>query len=196
MKRVIISGTPGTGKTSVSKLIIQKLRARMISLNELAISNKLTINYDRKRETSVIDAEKVIEQVKKLIDLYTKENVEFLIIESHFSDIIPNNLIDYAIVLRCHPDELIRRLEKRNYRKEKIFENVQAEILGNCMNYLIEKNLKRDIIEINTTNLKIESVVNIIIDLIQYNKNIEQFTQIKVDWLEELFQENRLKDFF
>jgi len=196
MKRVIISGTPGTGKTSVSKLIIQKISGRMISLNELAISNKLTINYDRKRETSVIDAEKVIEQVKKLMDLYTKENIEFLIIESHFSDIIPNNLIDYAIVLRCHPDELIKRLEKRNYRKEKIIENVQAEILGNCMNYLIEKNLKRAIIEINTTNLKIESVANKIIDLIQYNKNIEQFTQIKIDWLEELFQENRLNDFF
>lgn len=196
MKRVIISGTPGTGKTSVSKLITQKINARMISLSKLAISNNLTVGYDLKRETSVIDAKKIIIQVNKIIETYIEDNVEVLIIESHFSDIIPNNLIDYAIVLRCHPDELTKRLKKRNYRKEKIIENVQAEILGTCMKYLIEKKLEKDIIEINATNLKIESIANIIIDIIQYNKNIEKFTKINIDWLEELFQKDRLNDFF
>lgn len=196
MKRVIISGTPGTGKTSISKLLTQKINARMISLSKLAISNNLTIGYDLKRETSVIDAKKIILQVHKIIETCINQNIEVIIIESHFSDIIPNNLIDYAIVLRCHPDELIRRLKDRNYKKEKILENVQAEILGTSMNYLIEKNLEKDIIEIDTTNLKIESIANLIIEIIQYNKNIEKFTQIRIDWLEELFQEDRLNDFF
>ncbi len=196
MKRVIISGTPGTGKTSISKLITQKINARMISLSKLAISNNLTIGYDLKRETSVIDAKKIILQVHKIIETCINQNIEVIIIESHFSDIIPNYLIDYAIVLRCHPDELFRRLKDRNYKKEKILENVQAEILGTSMNYLIEKNLEKDIIEIDTTNLKIESIANLIIEIIQYNKNIEKFTQIRIDWLEELFQEDRLNDFF
>ena len=196
MKRVIISGTPGTGKTSVSKLITQKINARMISLSKLAISNNLTIGYDLKRETSVIDAKKIITQIHRIIEKCIDDNIDVLIIESHFSDIIPNNLIDYAIVLRCHPDELFKRLKDRNYKKEKILENVQAEILGTCINYLIEKNLGKEIIEINTTKLKIESIANIIIDMIQYNKNIEKFTQMNIDWLEELFQEDRLNDFF
>ena len=168
----------------------------MISLSKLAISNNLTIGYDLKRETSVIDAKKIILQVHKIIETCINQNIEVIIIESHFSDIIPNYLIDYAIVLRCHPDELIRRLKDRNYKKEKILENVQAEILGTSMNYLIEKNLEKDIIEIDTTNLKIESIANLIIEIIQYNKNIEKFTQIRIDWLEELFQEDRLNDFF
>ena len=196
MEIVIISGTPGTGKTSVSKKITEKLNARMISLNEIAISNNLIIKYDQKRDTSIINAKKIIGYVKKLIEQYKKEKIDVLIIESHFSDIIPNNIIDYPIVLRCHPDELIKRLKLRNYKIEKLRENVQTEILGNCTNYMIKKNLAKDIIEIDTSNLNIESVAEIIISLIQDNKNIEKFSKLKIDWLEVLFQENRIEEFF
>ncbi len=196
MKIVIISGTPGTGKTSVSKIITKKLNAKMISLNEMVLSNNLTLSYDHKRETAVIDTERIIEHVKRLVNACSRDNINILIIESHFSDIIPNELIDYPIVLRCHPDELIKRLNKKHYTYEKIFENVQTEILGSCMNYLIEKNLGKEIIEIDTTDLNIESVAEIITDMIKYNKNIEQFTQQRIDWLEKLFQEDKLHEYF
>ncbi|MFX1382110.1 MAG: adenylate kinase family protein [Promethearchaeota archaeon] len=196
MKIVIISGTPGTGKTSVSKKITEKINARMISLNELAISKNLIISYDQKRDTNIIDAKKIIDQVEILIQKHSQGNIEVLIIESHFSDIIPNDLIDYPIVLRCHPDELMKRLKERDYKTEKLIENAQAEILGNCMNFMIKKNMGKEIIEINTTNLNVKSIAEIIIHIIQDNKYMEKFSKLKVDWLEKLFQENRLEDFF
>ncbi|MFX1277438.1 MAG: adenylate kinase family protein [Promethearchaeota archaeon] len=193
---MIISGTPGTGKTSVSKKITEKINARMISLNELAISKNLIISYDQKRDTNIIDAKKIIDQVEILIQKHSQGNIEVLIIESHFSDIIPNDLIDYPIVLRCHPDELMKRLKERDYKTEKLIENAQAEILGNCMNFMIKKNMGKEIIEINTTNLNVKSIAEIIIHIIQDNKYMEKFSKLKVDWLEKLFQENRLEDFF
>jgi len=106
MKILIVSGTPGTGKTTVSQNLLNSLNAKVISLNELAISEKLIINYDIERETSVINEKKLVRYVKKLIERYNKLDLEYLIIESHFSDIVPGQYIDYVIILRCDPDEL------------------------------------------------------------------------------------------
>lgn len=196
MKVIIISGTPGTGKTTVSKKISNIIKAKVITLNELVIAEKLTIGYDYKRETSIIDDEKLISFIENLINKIKKENLEFLIIEGHFSDIVPENYIDYVFILRCDPDVLYKRLERRGYNKKKIFENIQSEILGNCVNFLLDKNIRTPLMEIDTTNLSIEAIINIIIDIIIKEKNKKEYYVGKVDWLSKLYRENRLHDFF
>ena len=196
MKIIIISGTPGCGKTSVSKKISEKINAKTISLNELTVSENLTLKYDKKRETHVVDFNKLIPHVEKLIELYNKENTEFLLIEGHFSDAIPEKYVDYVIILRCNPDELFKRLEKRGYSIQKIRENIQAEILGNCTNFFIQKQIKSPMYEIDTTNLTIDSIVKIIIDLTVKNINVEKYIPGKIDWLEILSQNDRIHEFF
>ena len=196
MKIIAISGTPGTGKTSVSKKLSEIANAKFISLNKLAVSEQLTLKYDKKRDTHVVDFKKLIPHVINQIESYKKTNIEFLLIESHFSDIIPEKYIDYAIILRCNPDELYKRLEKRGYKKEKIIENVQSEILGNCANFFIEEQIKSPIYEIDTTSLTIEAISKVIIDLINNNIKVEKYVIGKVDWLEFLAQEDRIQEFF
>ena len=196
MKIVVISGTPGTGKTSVSKAITEKIGGNAISLNEISVSKRFTLQYDEKRSTYVVDFNQLLPYIISLINSYKKENLPFLIIEGHFSDIIPNKFIDYAIVLRCHPDELTRRLQMRDYDNKKIQENIQSEILGNSINYFIQKKIRSPLIEIDTTSLSIEELSQIIIEIIVENKHIEQFTIGTIDWLEELFQKDRLNEFF
>lgn len=196
MKIIILSGTPGCGKTSVSKRISEKINAKIISLNELTVSENLTLKYDKKRETYVVDFNKLVPYVEKLIELYKKENTEFLLIEGHFSDVIPDKYIDYVIILRCNPDELYKRLEKRGYKKEKIRENVQAEILGNCTNFFIHKQIKSPMYEIDTTDLSEESLAKIIIDLIIKEVKTENYILGKIDWLEILAQNDRIHEFF
>lgn len=196
MELVIISGTPGTGKTSVSNKISEMINANVITLNELAISEGLIHDFDKKRDTNIVDIDKLVSHVLKLIEELKKKGIKLVIIESHFSDIVPNNIINHAFVLRCEPDVLRDRIEKRGYGKEKIAENIQAEILGNCANYLIKKKLEIPLLEIDTTKLEVEAVSSIIIDIIQDNRNMEKYQVGKVDWLEKLFQEDRLDDFF
>ena len=197
MKLVIISGTPGTGKTTVSNKISEMIDATVITLNELAISEGLIHNFDKKRNTNVVDIDKLVSHVLKKIEELKKNGKLLLVIESHFSDIVPNNVINYAFVLRCEPSVLRSRLEKRDYKQEKIAENLQAEILGNCANYLIKKNLEIPLLEIDTTSLDVEVVSRIIIDIIQDKlSKVEKYQIGKVDWLEKLFQENRLDDYF
>jgi len=196
MTIIIISGTPGTGKSSVSKKVSEMINAKTLSLNELVISEKFTLEYDKERDTFIIDFDKLIPYIVNQIDLLTNKNQNFLLIEGHFSDIVPNELIDYAFVLRCDPDTLYERLKERDYGKKKIMENVQAEVLGNCTNYLIQKQIKAPKYEIDTTHLTIDSVAKIIIDIIINNKNADKFIIGKIDWLEKLASENRINEFF
>ena len=120
MKIIIISGTPGTGKTSVSRKISEMVDANTISLNELAISENFTLEYDKKRDTYIVDFEKLIPYIAKYIDVLKKQKHKYLIIEGHFSDIIPKKFIDYSFVLRCDPEYLYNRLKERDYNKKKL----------------------------------------------------------------------------
>jgi len=196
MKIILISGTPGCGKTSVSKLISEKIDCTTISLNELVISKKFTIDYDKTRETYIADFKKLIPYVKKLIKSYKKQGLKYLIIEGHFSDIIPKKYIDYIIILRCHPDKLHQRLKERGYKESKILENLQSEILGDSANYFMQKKIKLPIYEVDTSNITIATTVEIIINLIFNRIADNNYIIGKVDWLERLSENNRLSEFF
>ena len=139
MLNIIISGTPGCGKTSVAKDLSNLIGGRIISLNELATSDDFSFDYDEERKTTIVDFKVFLPYVLRKIKKIKKINPSFLIIESHFSDIIPNKFIDYVFILRCHPDDLSNRLKEKNYNSKKITENIQAEILGNCVNYFLKK---------------------------------------------------------
>jgi adenylate kinase len=196
MKSIIISGTPGCGKTSVAKVLSDTLKAQLLSLSELAISDKFSFEYDFKRKTYIVDFDTFLPYILEKVQEIRQNNPPFLIMESHFSDIIPDDLIDYVFILRCDPDVLIKRLEKKDYNFRKINENVQAEILGSCISYFIQKELKNPLFEIDTTNLSIKTVARIIADIVLKISNGKNFYVGKVDWLEKLFQENRLEEFF
>ncbi|MHA1509373.1 MAG: adenylate kinase family protein, partial [Promethearchaeota archaeon] len=175
MKILIVSGTPGTGKTTVSQNLLNNLNAKVISLNELAISEKLIIKYDIERDTSVINEKKLVRYIIKLIEHYNNLDLEFLIIESHFSDIVPGQYIDYVIILRCNPDELYVRLKERGYKKEKIRENVQSEILGNSANYFLNKQLNKPILEIDTTNNSVDVITKTITKIITGKVDVDEY---------------------
>ena len=196
MKNIIISGTPGCGKTSVARKLSCLIDAEIISLNELAISDNFSFEFDKERDTYIVDLQIFLPFVLDKIKEIKNQNYKYLIIESHFSDIISNEYIDFAFILRCDPDELIRRLKEKNYNRKKIMENVQAEILGNCVNYFLQKKINSTLFEIDTTKLSIESVAKIIIGIIAEKKDVDNYYVGKVDWLEKLFQEDRLQEFF
>ena len=196
MKVVLFSGTPGTGKTLITSKLSEKINAKVISLSEFAVKKDLILSFDSKRDTYVIDEAKIVPEIISLIEKSRKHGISNFIIEGHLTDIIPEEYIDLVIVLRCEPDILYKRLKSRGYSKEKVIENVQSEILGNCANFFVEKEMKKPLLEIDTSTIDIDKLVNIIIEIIVHEKNIKNYTLGKIDWLEKLSAENRLVEYF
>ena len=192
----LISGTPGTGKTSVSKEIAKKVNAKIISLNLLAQSEGFVSKYDEERETWVINEEKLRKKTLNLIEIAKNENIEVLIIESHFVDIIPEKYVDLIIILRCEPSILSLRLKKRGYKEQKVKENVQSEILGNCVNFFIENEVQKPLYEIDTSKISLNQLRDEIIRIIYDRKYGKTYKLGQIDWLEKLFKLNQLMKYF
>ncbi|TFG16484.1 MAG: hypothetical protein EU531_06385 [Promethearchaeota archaeon] len=196
MKFIIISGTPGTGKTTISNHLCNFIDAKVLSLNELIINRNFVLEYDQERETSIIDEEKLNKNLDGIIKEFSIHPLAYLIIEGHFCDILSEDYMDFVIILRCHPDELVKRLKNRGYKHKKIMENVQSEILGSSVNYFIEKNLNLPLYEINTTKSDLNIISKQILDIINGSEDLNDYYIGKINWLEELSNQNRLNDFF
>ena len=145
MKVIIITGTPGTGKTYLAKKLSKKFKFQYIDVNELINKNKLAEGYDKKRKCKIIDIKKLN---KFLIDLI-KKSKNNLIIDSHLSHYLPNRYVDLCIVTKSNFKTLKKRLKNKKYSKEKINENLECEIFDICFNEALER--KHKILVIDTS---------------------------------------------
>ena len=125
---IVITGTPGTGKTEVSKALGKIIGARVIRLSEFANEKKLASGFNKKMGCSLVDAEKLR---KALLSELKKANAGNIVVEGHLACEmrIP---ADFVFVLRCNPKILGRRMEMRDYPEEKINGNMMAEMLDYC----------------------------------------------------------------
>jgi len=130
MKAIIISGTPGTGKTTVAKRIAREIKGKYVDVNKVIEKYKLAEGYDRKRKSRIVDVKKLSKALIRMI----KENKKILVIDSHLSHYIPKEYIKLCVICKCNINELRKRLKKRGYTKEKTEENIEAEIMDVCLN--------------------------------------------------------------
>lgn len=144
-KIIIVSGTPGTGKTRVAKLVSGNSNFKYININKLIKLNKIFNSYDKKRKCYVIDIKKLNKSLIKLIT-NSKEN---LILDSHLSHFLPKKYVNLCIITKCSIKKLKTRLKKRRYNKLKLKENIESEIFNVCLIEAKENNHK--ILVIDTT---------------------------------------------
>ncbi|PIZ52188.1 kinase [Candidatus Woesearchaeota archaeon CG_4_10_14_0_2_um_filter_33_13] len=127
-KIIAISGTPGTGKSTLTKYLVKKLKYDHFDLHNHY--KDVSKRYDRSGKCYDIDIKKFEILVKKKI----KETKDGLIIDTHISHKLNSKLIDLCIVLTCSDlKKLEKRLKKRKYSKKKIRENLDSEIFQVCL---------------------------------------------------------------
>ncbi len=130
MKIIIVTGTPGTGKTMLAKKHAKKHGYMYIDVNALITRNKLHERYDKKLKTKIIDTEKM---AKFLISHIKKLSGKGVVVDSHLSQHLPASLVDECFVTTCELKMLRKRLKKRGYSAQKIKDNLEAEAFQSCL---------------------------------------------------------------
>lgn len=134
MAVVVISGTPGTGKTTLATMIAKTAGYRRIDVQSAIRKNNLSEGYDRKRHCEIVDAGRL---VQLLVARIHREKSKNIVIDSHLAHYLPPDAVDLCIVTKCDLGELKRRLDKR-YPPDKVRENLDAEIFDICQNEAVE----------------------------------------------------------
>jgi len=165
-KVLIISGSPGTGKTTLAKKLIKKLEFGRLDLHDYY--KQISTGYNRSKRCYDVDVKKLEFLVKEKIKEMEKEDKEIkkknkvvkrddqrikskketgktngLIIDSHIAHLLPKKLVDLCIILTCSDLKKLRgRLKRRKYSKKKIRENLDAEIFQVCLTEARERKHK------------------------------------------------------
>ena len=181
---IVITGTPGVGKTTVAKALSEILGFKLIELNKLAEEVGGIGDYDAKRDTWNIKEEKIREKLHSIL----KEGGNF-IIEGHWGDLVPKEYVRLAIVIRTNPLVLMERLKKKGYRENKVRENAQAELLDYCLIKAVEEFGKERVFEVDSTNTSLDNLVSEIVKIINERKGRPPGS---INWIKTLEKEGTL----
>ena len=167
--KIAITGVPTVGKTTLAKKLSRELGYKLVSINDLAEKLKAYSDYDSKRESKILDMNKLRLAIKGM-----KGDI---ILDGHTSHEFDVNLV---IVLRCNPEILQKRLKKKYPRNPfKVRDNVDAELVGVITHEALKYNDK--VFEIDTTKMSVKDVVNTALDIVKRKRGHEAG---KIDWIE------------
>ncbi|KAI5955708.1 FAP7 [Candida jiufengensis] len=150
---IIITGTPGCGKSSHSQSLVDQLNQDLkdltthfkhLNISEIAKEKDCIESYDKKLDTHIIDEDKLLDTLEE--DLRKGG----IVIDWHCCEIFPERLIDLVIVLRCDNSKLYDRLSKRNYKDNKIQENLDCEIMDVIINEAKSSYIQDIVIELRS----------------------------------------------
>ncbi|MGQ9587886.1 MAG: adenylate kinase family protein [Thermoplasmata archaeon] len=166
--RFAVTGTPGVGKTSTCSLIRSM---PVIHVNDLVERLGIASGYDRKRKTKEVDVSMLARAVAKMEG--------DMVLEGHFSHMLKP---DVAIVLRCSPRVLEKRLRRKGWDEKKVRENVEAEAVDVVLIEALEN--VPEVCEIDTTHMTDRQVARAIEDIIAGERN--KYRVGHVDWSQEV----------
>jgi adenylate kinase len=179
--RVALSGTPGTGKTSVAT-VLKDQGYTVVHLHRFAKENHCIAGVDKKRHSQLIDMVKLDKAIQK--NFHSDALVFF---DGHIGHLLKS--MEKVILLRCHPKELEKRLLKKKWIAKKRNENIEAEILDVILCEAVERHPSEDIFEIDTTKRTVEDIATIIVTIV--NKNFQPtrtYSIGRIDWSEEILK--------
>jgi adenylate kinase len=173
--KIALTGTPGTGKSSVAKAL-EARGHKIIDLNKVIFENKWDLGFDDEYQSTVADLAKLNAHVA---EISSGDELQFF--EGHLAHFLD---LELAIVLRAHPKALAKRLDEHKYPPEKAKENIEAEALAVITTEALGRFEK--LYEIDTTDRAVEETAELIEKLVKDPELASEYEPGKFDWLEEI----------
>jgi adenylate kinase len=217
---ILLSGTPGTGKTTISNALSKRFNRKIFQLGDYIMKNSLYTTEEDGSDAKTIDPRRA--PTSSAIEILSKYLIfDVVIIDSHYADIIMDGFFEiqekrgcecaksytkginiYSIICRCHPRILERRLSKRNYSTSKINENIQAEILSESTQNMLDVLALDKIFEIDTTSVSVNEIAAVINQFLVHKIHCKEYENDllapvgKIDWILSLSESNELNNYF
>ncbi|KAG4436945.1 hypothetical protein IFR05_007558 [Cadophora sp. M221] len=120
---IIVTGTPGVGKTTHCESLAQGTGLKHLSINDIVKERGCHDGYDEEFKSWIVDEDKLLDAIEDEV----KQGG--YIIDWHACDLFPKSWIDLVVVLRVDSTLLYDRLKARDYPEAKLQENLDSEIM-------------------------------------------------------------------
>jgi adenylate kinase len=156
LPNILVTGTPGVGKTSLSILLTDQLnellnnsnntitkRFNYLNIGQLILDKKLYSEWNQEFNVPEFDEDATLDELEPL----TEEGG--YILDFHSAYFVPENWVNFVVLLRCDNTVLYDRLKARGYSEKKIKENIECEIMEVTSDDVRENFPAEKIIELN-----------------------------------------------
>ncbi|RYP19716.1 hypothetical protein DL767_009598 [Monosporascus sp. MG133] len=126
---IIITGTPGVGKTTHCEVLAERTGLRHLSVNQIVKEKGCHEGWDEEFMSWIVDEDKLLDEIEP------EALAGGCIIDWHACDLFPESWIDLVVVLRVDSTTLYDRLTARRahparkYPEAKLQENLDSEIM-------------------------------------------------------------------
>ncbi|KAI9746520.1 MAG: factor activating pos9 [Claussenomyces sp. TS43310] len=120
---VIITGTPGVGKTTHCEAVAAATGLRHLAINQIVRDRACHEGWDEEFGCWIVDEDKLLDSIEDEV----KQGG--YLIDWHACEVFPRSWIDLVVVLRVDSSVLYDRLKARGYAEAKLQENLDSEIM-------------------------------------------------------------------
>jgi adenylate kinase len=183
---VLITGTPGTGKTTLAAAIVDRLLpeedgapsvAQHVNVGAMASQQKCYEGHDAELDTQILDEDKLLDYLEGVFEKAEEEQVS-CIADFHVCEIFPERWFDLVLVLRTRTEVLFDRLQERGYNERKRQNNMESEIMQVILEEAKEAYDPEIVHEVLSNDLQ----------------DMESNTQRVLDWIEQWMADHALDE--
>lgn len=134
---IAISGSVGSGKTTLAGKLSEKLGYEVLHLNDLA--EKYKLGDVEELQTFDFDIDALLDDLEEKL-----QEKDDLIVEGHFAHFIDPEIVDLLIVLNRPLHDLKAEYRARGYNEVKIRDNLEVESFNLCFYEALEEGYEED----------------------------------------------------
>lgn len=162
---LLITGTPGTGKSTLSAQVAERCGLVHVDVSQFAIEHQLVEGWDEQLATNILDEDGVLDALEP-----DMSGPKGRVVDYHSSELFPERWFDIVFVLRTDNSVLHPRLVARGYSNEKVTANVECEIFQVCLDEAMASYQKELVYELKSNTVE------------EMEANLEQIVEWVKSW--------------